>query len=85
MTTLTNTSPAARPWLRTLALLLLVRQRRLVNRWVARLIARRERQAVSYALRRLDGRSLRDFGNFGPRPSDGFAAAVQARRDINQF
>lgn len=85
MITLTNTPPAVKPWLRTLALLLLVRQRRLVNRWVARLIARRERQAASYALRQFDKRSLQDIGIFGRRPYDGFAAIAPTRRDIHEF
>ena len=79
MTMLTNIQPAVRPWLRSLALLLLARQRRLVNTWVARLIARRERQAALYALRHLDRIGLKDVGIYGCQPYDALEAIARQR------
>ncbi len=35
---------------------------RLINRWVAGIIARREREAARVALRQLDDRKLKDIG-----------------------
>ena len=43
---------------------------RLVNRWVAEIIARREREAARIALRQLDDRELKDIGRH--RPAVGF-------------
>ena len=64
MTMLNNTSPYAvtAPGVRRGATILLARLGRLINRWIAALIAHRERQAALVALRHLSDRDLKDIG-----------------------
>ena len=61
---LNNTSPyaATAPQVRSGAASFLARLGRLINRWIAAAIARRERQAALYALRHLSDRDLKDMG-----------------------
>jgi uncharacterized protein YjiS (DUF1127 family) len=62
----------------------LVRFGRLVDRWVAAAIARREHQAALFALRQFTDRELRDIGlnrcDIGP----GLAEAAKSRLQMQQ-
>jgi len=64
MTMLNNTSPyaATAPGIRPAAAIFLARLGRVMNRWIAAVIAHRERQAAFFALRHLSDRDLRDIG-----------------------
>ncbi len=64
MTMLNNTSPyaATAPGIRSGAAIFLTRLGRLINRWIAAVIAHRERQAAFVALRHLSDRDLKDIG-----------------------
>jgi uncharacterized protein YjiS (DUF1127 family) len=64
MTMLNNASPyaATAPGVRRSVANLLARLGRLINRWIAAMIAHRERQAALYALHRLSDRELKDMG-----------------------
>ena len=79
MTMLMNAEPAVRPWLHRRAIVLLARLRRLVNAWVAAMIAHRERQAALYALRHLDDRALKDLGVYGCQTDDTLEAIARQR------
>jgi uncharacterized protein YjiS (DUF1127 family) len=63
--TMLNTIPRGamnRTTIRRGVYILLTRIGRLINRWTAAAIARHERQAGLFALRRLSDRELRDIG-----------------------
>jgi uncharacterized protein YjiS (DUF1127 family) len=79
MTMLNNTSPYAvtAPGIRRGAAVFLARFGRLINRWIAAVIAHRERQAAFFALRDLSDRDLRDIGIY--RNDIGDALAERAR------
>ena len=79
MTMLNNTSPyaATAPGIRPAAAIFLARLGRVMNRWIAAVIAHRERQAALFALRHLSDRDLRDIGIY--RNDIGDALAERAR------
>lgn len=52
---------------------------RLVNRWVAGIIARREREAARVALRQLDDRELKDIGIRRHQLGDAFSEIARER------
>jgi len=52
---------------------------RLVNRWVAGIIARREREAARVALRQLDNRGLKDIGIYRHQLGDAFTEIARER------
>jgi uncharacterized protein YjiS (DUF1127 family) len=74
----TNIQPSstdAPAWLGGLGNLL----NRLVNRWVAGIIARREREAARFALRQLDDRELKDIGIRRHQLGDAFSEIARER------
>jgi uncharacterized protein YjiS (DUF1127 family) len=81
MTMLNNTSPYAvtAPGVRGAATILLARLGRLINRWIAALIAHRERQAALVALRHLSDRDLKDIGISRGEIGDALAEAARER------
>jgi hypothetical protein len=87
MTMIMNTQPAVRPRLRMRAIVSLARLRRLVNAYVAAIIAHRERQATLYALRRAGDRMRKDVGVYGYQTGETIEAIVRqrARRLPHQF
>jgi uncharacterized protein YjiS (DUF1127 family) len=64
MTMLNNISPyaATLPGIRRGVAIFLARLGRLINQWIAAVIAHRERQAALVALRHLSDRDLKDIG-----------------------
>lgn len=52
---------------------------RLINRWIAGMIARSEREATRAALRYLDDRQLKDIGIYRGQIDDAFAASGRQR------
>ncbi len=52
---------------------------RLVNRWVAGIIARREREAARVALSRRDDRELKDIGIYRHQPGDASSEIASER------
>ncbi len=52
---------------------------RLVNRWVADIIARREREAARVALRQLDDRELKDIGIYRHQLADSYTEIARDR------
>jgi uncharacterized protein YjiS (DUF1127 family) len=64
MTMLNNTSPyaATAPGIRRGATIFFARLSRHINRWIAAVIAHRERQATLVVLRHLSDRDLKDIG-----------------------
>ena len=81
MTMLNNTSPyaATAPGIRRGAAIFLARLGRLINRWIAAVIAHRERQAALVALRRLSDRDLKDIGICRNETGDALAERAQER------
>ena len=57
---------------------------RLVNRWVAGVIARAERQAARAALRQLDDRELKDIGIYRHQLGDAFSEIVRERQRLQR-
>ncbi len=81
MTMLNNTSPyaATAPGIRSGAAIFLTRLGRLINRWIAAVIAHRERQAAFVALRHLSDRDLKDIGICRNEIGDALAERAQER------
>jgi uncharacterized protein YjiS (DUF1127 family) len=81
MTMLNNTSPYAvtAPGVRRGAAILLARLGRLINSWIAALIAHRERQAALVALRHLSDRGLKDIGLCRNEIGDALAERAEER------
>ena len=81
MTMLNNTSPYAvtAPGVRRGAAILLARLGRLINSWIAALIAHRERQAELAALRHLSDRDLKDIGLYRNEIGDALAERAEER------
>jgi len=57
---------------------------RLVNRWVAGVIARSERQAARIALRQLDDQELKDIGIYRHHPGDTFSEIASERMRLQR-
>ena len=57
---------------------------RLVNRWVAGVIARAERQAARIALRQLDDRELKDIGIYRHQLGDAFSEIARERMRLQR-
>ena len=87
MTMLNNTSPYAvtAPGVRRGAAILLARFGNLINRWVAAMIARRERQAALVALRHLSDRDLQDIGLCRNEIGDALAERAEERARMQDF
>ena len=86
MTMLNNTSPyAVTPGVRRGAAILLARFGNLINRWVAAMIARRERQAALVALRHLSDRDLKDIGLCRNEIGDALAERAEQRARMQNF
>ncbi len=81
MTMLNNTSPYAvtTPGVRRGATIFLARLGRLINRWIAAMIAHRERQAALVALRHLSDRDLKDIGLCRNEIGDALAERAEER------
>ena len=81
MTMLNNTSPYAvtAPGIRRGATIFLARLSRHINRWIAAVIAHRERQATLVALRHLSDRDLKDIGICRNEIGDALAERAQER------
>ena len=81
MTMLNNTSPYAvtAPGIRRAATIFLARLGRLINRWIAAVIAHRERQAALVTLRHLSDRDLKDIGISRGEIGDALAEAARER------
>ena len=81
MTMLNNTSPyaATAPGIRPAAAIFLARLGRVMNRWIAAVIAHRERQAALVALRHLSDRDLKDMGISRSEIGDALAERAQER------
>jgi uncharacterized protein YjiS (DUF1127 family) len=81
MTMLNNTSPyvATAQGVRRGAASLLARLDRLINRWVAAMIARREREAALAVLRHFSDRDLKDIGIYRGDIGDALAERAEAR------
>ena len=84
MTMLTNIPTSApRPFaLRTAVWL--ARLRRLINRFLAAVIARHERHAAREALRKLDDRHLQDIGMFRSQIDSSLEELAQTRARMQQ-
>ena len=83
--TMLNTAPRyAAPTIRRGAAFFLARLGRLVNRWIAALIAHRERQASLVALRYLSDRDLKDIGINRCDIGDALADRAKARLGMQQ-
>jgi uncharacterized protein YjiS (DUF1127 family) len=80
MTILTNIQPTTVSGLRQRTIVLYGRLRRLVNDWVAAIIAHRERQAALYALHGFDDRQLKDIGLYRCQLDETLERAAQLRR-----
>ena len=57
---------------------------RLVNRWVAGIIARSEREAARAALRQLDDRELKDIGIYRHQLGDAFTDIARERMRLQR-
>jgi uncharacterized protein YjiS (DUF1127 family) len=57
---------------------------RLVNCWVADIIARSERQAARIALRQLDDRKLKDIGIYRHQLGDAFTEIARERMRLQR-
>jgi uncharacterized protein YjiS (DUF1127 family) len=81
MTMLTNTSRFASgaPTIRRSFAVFLARFGRHIDRWIAGMIARRERQAALFALHRLDDRLLRDVGLYRSQIDSALSETAAAR------
>jgi uncharacterized protein YjiS (DUF1127 family) len=86
MTMLNNTSPYAvtAPGVGGGAAIFLARFGRLINRWIAALIAHRERQAALVALRHLSDRDLKDIGISRSEIGDALAERARERSRMQQ-
>ena len=84
MTMFTTIQPATILTMQRRAVVLLARLRRVLNGWVAAAIARRERQAASFALRQLDDREL-DNTRFYRGPLDQAFEKVARLRKRHRF
>jgi uncharacterized protein YjiS (DUF1127 family) len=62
--------------------LLLTRSKRFVDRMVAAMIARHQRQAELFVLRRLSDRELQDIGIFRDQIGTGLEDAARTRADL---
>ena len=62
----------------------LARVRRLINRFLAPVIARHERHAAREALRRLDDRQLKDFGMYRAQIDSSLEELAQIRARMQQ-
>ena len=82
MTTRTNiqASPTSPPLLGGLGISL----GRLVNRWIASMIARSERQAARVALRQLDDRELKDIGVYRHQIDDACNVIARERMRLQR-
>jgi uncharacterized protein YjiS (DUF1127 family) len=87
MTILNNTSPysVTAPGVRKGAAILLARFGNLINRWIAAVIAHRERQAALVALRHLTDRDLRDIGLCRNEIGDALAERAEERARMQNF
>ena len=87
MTMLNNTSPYAvtAPGVRKGVTILLARLGNLINRWVAAVIAHRERQAALVALRHLSDRDLQDIGLYRNEIGDALAERAEERARMQDF
>ena len=85
MTMLLPTQSTTAPSLRRIVLFNAARIRRLVNGWIAALIARHERRATLATLRRFDDRELKDIGLYRGELYDAVAKASQARLRRSRF
>jgi uncharacterized protein YjiS (DUF1127 family) len=87
MTMLNNTSPHAvtAPGVRKGVTILLARLGSLINRWVAAVIAHRERQAALVALRHLSDRDLQDIGLYRNEIGDALAERAEERARMQDF
>ena len=87
MTMLNNTSPYAvtAPGVRRGAANLLARLGRLINQWIAAVIAHRERQAALVALRHLSDRDLQDIGICRGDIGDALAERAKERARMQHF
>jgi uncharacterized protein YjiS (DUF1127 family) len=84
MTILTTIpTSATRPFAWRTALWL-ARSRRLVNRFLAAVIARHERHAAREALRKLDDRNLKDFGMYRSQIDSRLEELAQTRARMQQ-
>jgi uncharacterized protein YjiS (DUF1127 family) len=63
---------------------LLARLRRLINRFLAAVIARHERHAAREALRKLDDRNLKDFGIYRSQIDSRLEELAQTRARMQQ-
>ena len=81
MTMLNNTSPyaATLPGIRRGVAIFLARLGRLINRWIAAVIAHREPQAALVALRHLSDRDLKDIGICRTEIGDALAERAEER------
>jgi uncharacterized protein YjiS (DUF1127 family) len=86
MTMLNNTSPYAvtAPEIRRGAAVFLARFGRLINRWIAALIAHRERQAALVELQHLSDRDLKDIGISRSEIGDALAERARERSRMQQ-
>ena len=57
---------------------------RLVNRWIASVIARCEREAARVALRQLDDRELKDVGIYRCQVGDAFTEIARERMRLQR-
>ena len=62
----------------------LARVRRLINRFLAAVIARHERHATRVALHRLDDRQLKDFGMYRAQIDSSLEELAQTRARMQQ-
>ena len=60
------------------------RLNRLVNRWVAGIIARCEREAARVALRQLEDRELKDIGIYRHQLGDAFTEIARERMRLQR-
>jgi uncharacterized protein YjiS (DUF1127 family) len=86
MTLLNNISPytATAPGVRRSVARFLARTGRLINRWIAAMIAHRERQAALVALRHLSDRDLKDIGVYRGEIGDALAERAAARSRMQE-
>ena len=83
--TMLNTTPTyATSTIRLAAAIYLARLGRLVNRWIAAVIAHRERQANLVALRRLGDRELKDIGLYRCEIGEALTERAEARLRMQQ-
>ncbi|THD53090.1 MAG: hypothetical protein E8A46_11610 [Bradyrhizobium sp.] len=65
--------------------ILLTRIGRLINRWIAAAIARHERHADLFSIRRLNDRELKDIGLYRDDIGGTLAEAAKYRNRMQQF